>query len=135
MRQIDNRGRIFSLLSLEEEDGAVAQVEVDEVLSLCCLVPISAFCPLFCNTTDRVRGWKGGIPHTMSHEASKVPADDAVPCRTFSLVERSLDVLSNVLQTRSVHVLYLRGRRTARLGFFEGWRCRTFSIVYLAIAS
>ena len=44
-------------LGLEEEDGAVTQVEVDEVLGL------------------------------VRNEASKVPADDAMPCSPSARVE------------------------------------------------
>jgi len=55
------------LTGLEEKDGDLAEVEVDEVLCLVC------------------------------HVAAKVAPDDAVPGRVILLVELLLDVRSDVL--------------------------------------
>lgn len=55
------------LLGLEEEDGAVTEVEVDEVLGF------------------------------VGHEAAKVAAYDAVPGRSLSFIKCSLDVLGDIL--------------------------------------
>jgi hypothetical protein len=68
------------LLRLEEQDCAVTQVKVDEVLSLC--------------------GFVSGVPitwahswwhifHTVGDEAAKVSANDTVPCCTLPLVKLS----------------------------------------------
>jgi hypothetical protein len=58
------RGR---LLRLEEEDGAVTEVKVDEVFRL------------------------------VRDETTKVPADDAVPCLAFALIHRPLDAHRDIL--------------------------------------
>ena len=63
------------LLSLEEQDSAVAEVEVDEMLRLWCRVSCHSSC-----TRRRVAD-------TMSDKASKVAAYDAVPCGTLSAVK------------------------------------------------
>jgi len=57
----------MGLLSLEEENCAVAEVKVDEVFGL------------------------------MGNKGSEIPADNAVPSWAFSLIEGLLDELSNVL--------------------------------------
>jgi hypothetical protein len=59
--------RPYHLLGLEEEDGTVTQIEVDEMFRL------------------------------VRDEAAKVPSHNAVPGWTLPFVERSLDVLRNVL--------------------------------------
>ena len=59
-----------SLLGLEEENGAVPEVEVDEVFRLCIM---SATTPDILLVTL-----------TMRDEASEVPANHAVPCRTLA---------------------------------------------------
>lgn len=56
-----------SLLGLEEENGAVSEVEVDEVFRLVC------------------------------NKASEIPPYDTMPCSSFARVKLSLDVLGNVL--------------------------------------
>ena len=80
-----------ALLRLEEEDGAVAEVEVDEVLRFYNLV----------STRPKIyRGialWEAGPIHTVGNKASKVPAYNAVPCGALLVVELLLDVLSDVL--------------------------------------
>jgi hypothetical protein len=63
-----------TLLRLEKQDGAVSQVEVDEVLRLCAL------------SADLVVEYVRRL-HTMSDKASKVPAYDAVPCCALAAVE------------------------------------------------
>jgi hypothetical protein len=65
----------IELLGLEEQDRAVAEVEVDEVLRLCWLLDISGSCAI------------GQRPHTVSDEASEVTAYDAVPCCALAAVE------------------------------------------------
>jgi len=61
-----NRGKV-RLLCLEEKDGAVAEIKVDEVLGL------------------------------MRNEGAEVASDNAVPGRPLALIEGLLDELSNVL--------------------------------------
>ena len=60
------------LLRLEEQDGAVAEVEVDEVLRL------------------------------VRHKTAKVASNDAVPGGALSLIEGLLDVLRDVLLDREL---------------------------------
>lgn len=64
------------LLGLEEQDGAVSEVEIYEVLGLCGGVRLS----------DE---WGAGrvAGHTVSDEAAKVPADDAMPGCALAAVE------------------------------------------------
>jgi hypothetical protein len=64
------------LLGLEEQDGTVAEVKVDEVFRLCTLVSFR-WPEHFSRTHQR----------TMSNEASKVATHDAVPCGTLPAVE------------------------------------------------
>jgi hypothetical protein len=62
------------LLSLEEENGAVSKVKVDEVLGLC-------------STLDVPEPSAQDVKHTMGDEASKVPAYNAVPGSALAVVE------------------------------------------------
>jgi energy-converting hydrogenase A subunit M len=65
----------IELLGLEEQDRAVTEVEVDEVLRLCWLLDISCSYAI------------GQRPHTVSDEASEITAYDAVPCCAFAVIE------------------------------------------------
>jgi hypothetical protein len=79
MRHSEVEGALVSrihLLSLEKQDGTVAEVEVDEVLCLCRLVR-----PCWLKVSRR---WN---PLTMSDKTSKVAAYDTVPCGTLPAVE------------------------------------------------
>lgn len=81
----------------------MAKVEVDEVLGFC-QGPESAVRILRKNAAaiaPRDRCQRPG-EHTVCDEASKITADNAVPCRTLSLVERLLNVLRNILPSVSV---------------------------------
>lgn len=86
------------LLCLEEQDGAVAEVEVYEVLGFCQRPELAL--RLLRNNAAAVSPrdrCQGPGEHTVGDEASKIAADNAVPCRTLTLVERLLDVLRNIL--------------------------------------
>lgn len=67
--------QMSSLLGLEEEDGTVAEVEVDEVLCLCGDGQRWISIEINCSAL------------TMSDEAAKVPADDTVPGSTLPRVK------------------------------------------------
>lgn len=73
-----NSAQTSSLLRLEKQDGAVAKVEVDEVLGLCMIV--STF-----TAKSAHHGSEGSL--TVCDEAAEVPADNAMPCCTLPLVE------------------------------------------------
>ena len=73
-----NSAQTSSLLRLEKQDGAVAKVEVDEVLGLC--MAVSTF-----TAKSAHHGSKGSL--TVCDEAAEVPADNAMPCCTLPLVE------------------------------------------------
>lgn len=84
--------RASDLLSLEEQDCAVAEVEVDEVLRLCLLVSLFPFFALL--STEAGRHLTSpqqlcNVPQqlTVRHEAAEIAADDAVPSRALSLVK------------------------------------------------
>lgn len=66
------------LLSFEQQDGAVTEVEVDEMLSF------------------------------VSDKAAEISSHDAMPCRALSVIERLLDVLRNVLLNAELHHSLLR---------------------------
>jgi hypothetical protein len=63
-------------LRLEQQDCAVTQIEVDEVLRLCHAASAKAS-----GLSDRRRIF------TVRYKASEIAADDAMPSRTFLLVE------------------------------------------------
>jgi hypothetical protein len=69
------------LLRLEEQDGAVAEVEVDEMLGL------------------------------VRDKAAKVASHDAVPSGALSIIERFLDVLRDVLFNMVLRHSFLSWRR------------------------
>ena len=73
-----NSAQTSSLLRLEKQDGAVAEVEVDEVLGLCLIVSMVA-------AKLAHRQFKMSL--TVGNEAAKVPADNAMPCCALPLVE------------------------------------------------
>ena len=73
-----NSAQTSSLLRLEKQDGAVAKVEVDEVLGLCMIVSTFA-------AKSAHHGSKGSL--TVCDKAAEVPADNAMPCCTLPLVE------------------------------------------------
>jgi hypothetical protein len=67
-----------SLLRLEEQDGAVTKVEVDEVLSLCMIVSMLILKRAYCQSK---------VSHTVCDKAAEVPTDNAMPCCALPLVE------------------------------------------------
>jgi len=71
--------RIHYLLRLEEQDGAVSEVKVDEMLCLC-VSPLAYILWLTCTT-------RAGT--TMRDKASKVTAYDTMPGRSLSVVKLS----------------------------------------------
>jgi hypothetical protein len=73
-----NSVQTSSLLRLEKQDGAVAKVEVDEVLGLCMIVSM---------ITARSVHHSSKVSLTVCDEAAKVPADNAMPCCALPLVE------------------------------------------------
>jgi hypothetical protein len=73
-----NSGQTSSLLRLEEQDGAVTKVKVDEVLGLCMIVSMFTAKPTHASTRHLL---------TVSDETAKVPADNAMPCCALPLVE------------------------------------------------
>lgn len=81
------------LLRLEEEDGAVAQVEVDEVFRLCCFLGMPSV-----SRRQNSPVCRKGRCRTVRDEASKVATDDAVPRWALSVVKGLLDMLRNVLR-------------------------------------
>lgn len=81
------------LLRLEEEDGAVAQVEVDEMFRLCCFLGVPSVSRRQNSTVCRK-----GRCRTVRDKASKVATDDAVPRWALPVVKGLLDMLRNVLR-------------------------------------
>jgi hypothetical protein len=80
------RSQSSSSLSLEEEDGAVAEVEVDEVLRLCGDGQLWISIEISCSAL------------TMSDEAAEVSANNTVPGSALSGVE--LDVYERRIRGR-----------------------------------
>jgi hypothetical protein len=78
-RQVENDG---GLLGLEEENRAVAEVEVDEMLGFC----VGSICQLGL-LSEREESGGGGRKRTVGDEASKIPPDYAVPSWAFPLIE------------------------------------------------
>jgi hypothetical protein len=62
-------------LSLEEQDGAVTEIEVDEVLGLCAVVSELILYPCKAHVI------------TVGYEASEISADYAMPCSAFTGIE------------------------------------------------
>lgn len=88
--------RIFRLLSLEEQDSAVAKVEVDEVLCFCSST-ISDFARLLA-LSQRL---------TVGHEATEVSSYDAVPCSPFPVIELFVSlVLASLRHPPMIAVLF-----------------------------
>lgn len=77
-----NEQHQLNLLRLEKQDSAVAQVEVDEVLRLCCSVSIGEYVA------------KG---LTVSDETAEVASNNAMPGSSFALVKLLLLVLRSSL--------------------------------------
>ena len=73
-----NSAQTSSLLGLEEQDGAVAKVEVDEVLGLCMIISM---------VTAESAHHPSKESLTVCDEAAEVPADNAMPCCALPLVE------------------------------------------------
>lgn len=67
------------LLRLEQENGAVSKVEVNEMLRLCSASSLACHSSVAHPTLNLIR--------TMGYEAAKVPAHNAVPRSSFSVVK------------------------------------------------
>lgn len=75
------------LLGFEEEDGTMAEVEVDEVLGLCKRVSASHDLEMIALLKSETVGKNKGLARTMCDEATEVAPNDAMPCCALAAVE------------------------------------------------